>query len=93
MQVQWNAKIRTFGFQTGPKTERSIVQTSRVRLSNVQFVRTFGFWTATSLDHFIFKKIICMTPFIKKRPSLVVCLKTERSNVQSFGFRTQIIVR
>ena len=43
--LQWNAKIQTFGFQTVPKSERSIVRTSRVQLSNVRFVRMFGFRT------------------------------------------------
>ena len=33
-----------FGFQSMPKTERSIVRTSRVRISNVRLVRTFGWF-------------------------------------------------
>ena len=35
----------------------------------------------------MYKKI--MTPFIIKQPSLVVCPKTERLNIQSFGFQTE----
>ena len=45
--IQWNAEIRTFSFQTAPKTEHRLVRTSRVRISVVRFIlcSVFGFYS------------------------------------------------
>ena len=45
LQLQSTSENRTFGFQTAPKSKRSIVGDRPVRISKVWFVRTFGFRT------------------------------------------------
>ena len=53
--IQWNAENRMSEIGIMLKSEGLTAQTSLVRISHVRFVRTFGFRTATKLDHLIYK--------------------------------------